>query len=206
MPRLVDKKAKRRQILKAALKVFARQGIYDFKVIEIARAASVGKGTLYEYFPSKNDLIVGCFTEFMAEFDEYVTSQVARQTDPAEKVRRLVSATFEFCLADPAPLEALFHFYAAGISGRDGKPLLAEMTPMYRQMISRVAVIVDEGISQGVFRPTDSKLAASLILALLDGVFFQVALGVIRTDDDDFATRISHLLLEGLLEHRHERP
>lgn len=205
-PRVVDKEAKRRQIQKAALKVFARQGIYDFKMIEIAEMAGVGKGTLYEYFPSKNDLIVGCFNEFMTEFDEHVASRLAELTDPVEKIRKLIAASFEFCLADKELLDTLFDFYAASIPRRDGKSLLSELSPMYQQMIAHVAAIIDDGVSTGVFRSTDGKLAASLILALLDGIFFQLALGVIEIEDDKFADRISNLLLDGLLINPHEKP
>ena len=57
-PRIVDREAKRKQILGAAMTVFARKGINDFRMIEIAEAANMGKGTLYEYFPSKDELII----------------------------------------------------------------------------------------------------------------------------------------------------
>jgi TetR/AcrR family fatty acid metabolism transcriptional regulator len=197
-PRIVDKEAKRQMILKAALKVFARKGLNDFKVIEVAEAAGVGKGTIYEYFPSKDDLIVGCFSQFMLEFDHHIAAQLAELTDPAEKIRRLVSAMFEFCYEDPLLMQALFDFYAAGIPRRDGKSLLTGLAPMYRQMIDHVAAIIDEGVAAGTFRPVNSTLVSSAVLALLDGLFFQIALGVIKADAGPFAERISDLLLTGL--------
>jgi len=201
-PRVVDKEAKRRLIQKAALKVFARQGIYDFKMIEIAEMAGVGKGTLYEYFPSKNDLIVGCFNEFMTEFDEHVASRLAELTDPVEKIQKLISASFEFCLADKELLDTLFDFYAAGIPRRDGKSLLSELSPMYQQMIAHVAAIIDDGVSSGVFRSTNGKLAASMILALIDGVMFQIALQVVDANAELLAKQISDMVLNGLLNNK----
>ena len=203
-PRIVDKEAKRRLIQKAALKVFARQGIYDFKMIEIAEMAGVGKGTLYEYFPSKNDLIVGCFNEFMTEFDEHVASRLAELTDPVEKIRKLIAASFEFCLADKELLDTLFDFYAAGIPRRDGKSLLSELSPMYQQMIAHVAAIIDDGVSSGVFRSTDGKPVASMILALLDGVMFQIALQVVDADAGLLAEQVSDMVLNGLLNNKGE--
>lgn len=201
-PRVVDKEAKRNQILEAALTVFTRQGIHDFRMIEIAEAAKVGKGTLYEYFPSKDDLIVGCFSLFMSRFKSHVAASLAEVTDPVEKIRKMVEATFEFCLTDRALFDTIFDFYAAGIPRRDGKSLLTELAPMYRDMIEWVGTVVDDGVSQGLFRPTDSRVAASSILALLDGLFFQLALGVIKIDSYDFSYRISSNLLNGLLDHK----
>lgn len=201
-PRVVDKKAKREQILEAALTVFTRQGINDFRMIEIAEAANVGKGTLYEYFPSKDDLIVGCFSLFMSRFNEHVTFQLSDVTNPIEKIRKLISASFEFCLSDRALFDTIFDFYAAGIPRRDGKTLLTELTPMYRDMIDWVSTVIDEGVALGHFKPTDTKVAASSVLALLDGLFFQLALGVINVESADFADKISAVLLDGLMDHR----
>jgi len=205
-PRVVDKKAKRKQIIEAALTVFTKQGIHDFRMIEIAEAANVGKGTLYEYFPSKDDLIVGCFSLFMSRFNDHVTTQLSDVTDPVEKIKKLISASFEFCLTDRAMFDTIFDFYAAGIPRRDGKSLLTELTPMYTEMIEWVSVVIDDGVSQGLFRPTDSKVAASSVLALLDGLFFQLALGVISIDSIDFANRISSNLLDGLLDRKNINP
>jgi TetR/AcrR family fatty acid metabolism transcriptional regulator len=205
-PKIVDKEAKRKQILVAALTVFTRKGIHDFRMIEIAEAANVGKGTLYEYFPSKDDLIVGCFSLFMSRFNDHVATQLSDVTDPVEKIKKLISATFEFCLTDRALFDTIFDFYAAGIPRRDGKSLLTELTPMYTDMIEWVSTVIDDGVSQGRFIPTDSKVAASSILALLDGLFFQLALGVISVDSTDFANKISEILLNGLLNHKNVNP
>ncbi len=70
-----DGGGKRKQILEAAIKVFANNGFYNSKVEEIANEANVGKGTVYEYFNSKQDLFQEMlkyihniyFTEFMAD-------------------------------------------------------------------------------------------------------------------------------------------
>jgi TetR/AcrR family fatty acid metabolism transcriptional regulator len=198
-PKIVDKKAKRRLIEKAALKVFAQTGLAGFKMAEIAVAAGVGKGTLYEYFPSKDDLIIGCFEEFMVEFDEHGRAAIEGLSDPTEMIRKLIAASFEFCLADRALLDTLFDFYAAGIPRRNGRSLLPQLAPMYRQMIKQVATIVDAGIAQNQFRATDSRAAASMILALIDGVTFQIALRATEADAELLSKQTSEMVLNGLV-------
>ena len=54
MPKIVDKKKKREKILETAITVFAKRGIANTKITDIAEAAQVGKGTIYEYFHSKD--------------------------------------------------------------------------------------------------------------------------------------------------------
>lgn len=58
MPKIVDKEAKRRELIAAAAKVFARDGYEKTRMADVASTADVGKGTLYEYFPSKEDLFL----------------------------------------------------------------------------------------------------------------------------------------------------
>jgi hypothetical protein len=119
--------------------------------------------------------------------------------DPAGQIERLISSSMKFCLAEKERLDALFDFYAAGIPKHDGKSILGDLAPNYRQMIGWVAEIVAEGVKRGVFRPVDDKLVASMILALLDGLFFQAALGVTQLDGNQTARRVSRILLDGLL-------
>lgn len=198
-PKIVDKTAKRKLIIDGALKVFARSGLYDFKMIEVAEEAGVGKGTLYEYFPSKDALIAGSFALFMEEFESHLASQLQPEDDPAAQIERLISSSMEFCLAEKERLDALFDFYAAAIPKHDGKSILGDLAPNYRHMIGWVAEIVADGVKRGIFRPVDDKLVASMILALLDGLLFQAALGVTQLDVNKTAHGVSQMLLHGLL-------
>jgi hypothetical protein len=61
---------KRRRILQAAVKVFARKGYFAARVAEIAQRAGVADGTIYLYFRGKEDILVSLFDELMAEHVE----------------------------------------------------------------------------------------------------------------------------------------
>ncbi|ACB85512.1 TetR/AcrR family transcriptional regulator [Natranaerobius thermophilus] len=75
----IDKSNKRMDILVAAAKVFSEENFYQVKVQEIADAAGIGKGTIYEYFNSKEEL----FHEMLREgFKQYY--QVVR-IDPNDE-------------------------------------------------------------------------------------------------------------------------
>ena len=54
---------KRDRILKAAIKVFAKNGFYATRVSEIAKAAGVADGTIYLYFKNKDDVLITIFEE-----------------------------------------------------------------------------------------------------------------------------------------------
>ncbi len=65
MPKIVDKEAKRKDILNAAIHVFVEQGAAKTKIADIAKRANIGKGTIYEYFSSKEDIFQESMVLFM---------------------------------------------------------------------------------------------------------------------------------------------
>ncbi len=70
---------KREQILEAALTVFSCKGFHNARMIEIARQAGVGKGTVYEYFASKSDLFYQMAereaTRYLREIRRHIETQ-----------------------------------------------------------------------------------------------------------------------------------
>ena len=62
MPKIVDKAAKKNEILLAAMRLFAEKGVVNSKMADIAIAAGIGKGTIYEYFRSKEEIFGEAFS------------------------------------------------------------------------------------------------------------------------------------------------
>lgn len=70
------KAAARSQIIAAGIALFARHGITDVTVDQIAKAADVGKGTIYNYFQTKEDIMVA----FMVDLERRVQTELHRFT------------------------------------------------------------------------------------------------------------------------------
>lgn len=80
MPKIVDKAAKRQEILQAAISVFVEKGYHGAKMADIAVAAGMGKGTLYEYFPTKESLPKEIFNLFFTGLgDQFAHLQQSEQ-------------------------------------------------------------------------------------------------------------------------------
>lgn len=197
-PKVVDKQLKRAQILRAALRILAQQGVANFKMDDIAAAASVGKGTLYTYFPSKQDLISGTFAFLLEEFQAYVESRLDTQATPRTQLSQYIKYSFEFCIRNKERLDALFDFYAAGIPRKDGRPPTVEMSTQYRQSRRWLAGIIEQGIRTGEFRQVDPEAAAGMIIAVLDGLLYQAVVGVISLYDTQLPRHLESLLMQGL--------
>ncbi|MFM8535661.1 MAG: TetR/AcrR family transcriptional regulator [Acidimicrobiia bacterium] len=86
---------KRALILKAATKVFARNGFFNSQVADVARVAGVAAGTVYLYFEGKDDLLVSIFEQSMGTVLAEGRAAIAGVADPAERLRVLARLHLE---------------------------------------------------------------------------------------------------------------
>jgi AcrR family transcriptional regulator len=175
MPKIVDKEAKKLEILHAAMFVFARKGIVNTKMIDIAREAGVGKGTIYEYFPSKEGIFISAY-HFMFEMTENeIKMAMASTDDPLKKLELILDITFNSFMGHGGEFAAiLMDFWAEGVRKNDSKVLeIIDLKGAYEQLRQLVSSILKEGIKQKIFRKMDVNLVSAVLLGALDGVALQ---------------------------------
>lgn len=76
-----------RNILDAAFRLMAKNGYETTSISQIAKAAGVSKGLMYNYFESKEDLLKVLLNDAMAEGDQLISEVIS--TDPSETLRNL---------------------------------------------------------------------------------------------------------------------
>jgi AcrR family transcriptional regulator len=153
------------EIVRAALDVFAEKGFAAARMEEIARRAGVTKGTVYLYFPSKDDLFRAVVHETIVPAVESGERLVAGfEGSAAELIRELVTAwwqrhggTAQACLgklvaAEAANFPALARFY------------MDEVVLRSRALLEGA---IRRGIERGEFRPVPVTDAARLAIAPL---------------------------------------
>ena len=164
------KKSKRKLIIQAAIKVYAQKGFSNTKIIDIAQAASIGKGTIYEYFSSKEEIFNEAFFYFENQMDQEILKRSHEAKCPREQLIVFIEACFDIYLQFSDFMEVLFDFWAYGIQNRLNNIDLKSMYEKYRQSIIDV---IEAGIEAGVFKPVNSFMTASAILAAIDGLSLQ---------------------------------
>jgi TetR/AcrR family transcriptional regulator, fatty acid metabolism regulator protein len=81
---------KRVRLLKAAIKIFAKNGFYKSRVEEIAKEAGVATGTTYLYFENKDDILISIFEEEMEPIISRLKQEIATKTTAKEKLQVFV--------------------------------------------------------------------------------------------------------------------
>ena len=173
-PRYVDKKERAREITQAALDVFSQKGYAGTSVDEIAAAAGIAKGTVYEYFPSKDQLYIAALMVFVEEFENAMADRLASVDDPFLRLIEYISLSVDFASQENAAAVRTMFDILQQSAMENGvffkrKYLVREMMSGYRSMLTDILL---DGISKGVFQAhlaRDAEKLATNIVAFLDG-------------------------------------
>jgi len=194
-PSMVDKDRKKAQIAEAALHVFARKGTSKTKMADVAKEAGIGKGTVYEYFPSKDALFYYTTHLFIEQIYKELGRQILMLTDPLDKLTAIIRTSLNMFIAVGEKARFMLEIWAEGIRSGTEFLDLAEMYTQYHRMLSAV---LEDGIRQGVYRPHDVSLTASFIIGALDGLFLQMILGIQTFSTQQASDEIVEMVLNGI--------
>jgi TetR/AcrR family fatty acid metabolism transcriptional regulator len=161
----VSQEEKRRQILEAAVRAFAKKGYHACRVGEIAEEAGVAYGLVYHYFGSKEELLQTIFrdtwTQMLTRIDE-----LEAEGDPAsEQVRKVTALLLRTWRRDPDLVRVLVREVTR--SPEQLQQQIQEIGHAY-EALER---IVRRGQKSGEFRAEiDPKLAATVFYGALEEV------------------------------------
>jgi AcrR family transcriptional regulator len=196
-------KDKRRRILAAAQEVFAEQGFDAARMDEVARRARVGKGTLYNYYDSKEDLLIQAVIASMEEVQERIASAVDPRPD--QPIRSLEDVLRMLVVESLPALTERFHSLynqASGLIARDSdarRRLFAANQAFYRDRERDFEELIEAGARSGHFRSDVDPAEMSLLLqALFDGLLRRATFDPERVDPSRAFGALLQLLRGGL--------
>jgi TetR/AcrR family transcriptional regulator, fatty acid metabolism regulator protein len=168
---------KRRQILDAAVRVFARQGFHSTRVSDIADEAGVAYGLVYHYFSSKDEVLNELFSVrwslLLAAIDEIDRSDAM----PRDKLAAVAGFIVDSYRYDPELMKVII-VEVTRAANSFGRTHLPEIRTAY----DSIARIVAEGQERGAFRRDIDPIFASMsfygaIEQLLSGWIFELIPG-----------------------------
>jgi AcrR family transcriptional regulator len=200
MPIIVDKQKKRQEIMEAAIAIFSRMGYHRAKIKDIADEAGVGKGTVYEYFETKEDLFLQAGDFLYAQYIEAQKMSLDAVGDSKERIRSLISATLENAVIWTGMMYLTIDIWSEmDRKGKEDK-LRRLMKDMIARMIDVFVQYVREGQKGGVFKKLDPRLMSRIVLASLDGLVFQLLINRDAFDTKVMSDVLAEILLEGMAE------
>jgi len=168
-------KNKDRLIIEAAVVVFAQKGYASATVADIAARAGIGKGTIYEYFASKEELFFAVFEWFKLQTGVAAKVNIGVLGESASK---RLEALSDAIMGMWEEIEDVFtltiEFWAASSSSQIRDRIKKAFRKMYREFRDTVAALIREGIERGEFRSdTDPDSLAAALVGAWDALFLQ---------------------------------
>jgi TetR/AcrR family fatty acid metabolism transcriptional regulator len=157
---------KRAVILDAALKTFVKRGYPETKVAEIASDAGVAEGTIYNYFQSKEDLLLALFDEKWGMIIDEIRKKIGRLEDPNKKLKAIF-ATVVMMFKKNRQLAELFM-----VDIKQSSIFLNNYTiNRIVEFLGLIEEILEEGKRKGLYRKDlDTRVAKMIIFGAAQGI------------------------------------
>lgn len=150
---------RRHQIFHQVVNIFLKKGFQETSMREIAETAGLGKSTLYDYFKTKDEILVYFFEDQLNDVTEEAQSIALKNLSADKRLRQIMEKHLENLQANKSL------FLKLSLESQRLKPesqkQIQEKQNAYQDLIR---ALIEEGIREGVFRKVNSLLAARLLI------------------------------------------
>jgi AcrR family transcriptional regulator len=195
------KEARPQELLDAALELFVEKGFAATRAEEVAARAGVSKGTLYLYYPSKEDLLKAVIEHRVASEIAAGAAEAASFKGPTDELLRAVLTQWWQRIYD-SPVSGVFKIVITEVRN------FPEIAEFHRRAVVEpgqklIGQLLQRGIDRGEFRPVDLATAVhSLVFPMIMACLHKHSLGACipeeRLDGKTFIRNHIELMLEGL--------
>jgi AcrR family transcriptional regulator len=173
---------RRRQILDAAVRVFARQGFHSTRVADIADEADVAYGLVYHYFDSKENVLDELFRQRWSLLIEAIEEADRSTRSPQEKLGTVAGFIIDSYRYDPELMKVII-VEVTRAANSFGQTHLEQINEAYRA----IASIVSQGQADGQFRSdVDAYFASMTFYGVIEQLLSGWIFGLIPAEDADF--------------------
>jgi AcrR family transcriptional regulator len=172
---------RRRLILDAAVRVFARGGYHGSRVGDIATEAGVAHGLLYHYFASKDEVLETVFRENFGALLERFRAVEGSDEPAADKLEGIAKILLRTWRNDPDLVTVMVREVARS-------PQLQSQVDEVGEAFTILQRVIEQGQADGVFRrDLDARLASWIVYGGLEEVLTGWVLGQLPDGDEEVA-------------------
>ena len=188
---------RRELIMEAAQKLFEKKGFELTTVDEIAAEAELGKGTIYSYFKSKDEIYIAILEKGLEILKERMFRALENQGTAVETLYSLYDTFIQYHRDRKGFIETLFVQVDDQIFFRLGDLVrgLKNKSSEWVEMVNRV---LQMGIDSGEFVRFDVDKMAKTIIGMILGIIIQYEMGRIDEDLVNYRQSVFQLVLDGI--------
>ncbi len=181
MARVIDKDERRLMIVHAAIGVFMESSVQKTTMQQIAKAADVSKGSLYEYFKNKDELIVAVFEACNVEMGTLIKSAIADEQNPLEQLRISIETVAKAASGtSDNQLKMTFELWTEVMQTEESTDAaIQSFRSNYASFHTFIKYCLTNAKSEKLIKDINVEEGARTVMAIIDGIFYHsVGLGV----------------------------
>lgn len=159
MPKLVDKEERKKEIALSCKDLFMRKGIKALTIAEVAKSAGIGKGTVYEYFKNKDEVIFTIVDILSQEKDRIRQEHMDKLCSTKDKLKLFFKFFYD---EDHKDLRKLYKEFISINLISPNEAMLNKKAQKHKKYQSIFDSILQEGIAKGEIDGNAMKLANGL--------------------------------------------
>ena len=158
-------------VLNVAEKLFAEKGFVKVTMQQIAQKAEFALGTLYSFFKGKKHIYTQMIDTKLEQFVSFIEEEISSETNPRQQVEKFIEAKLTYLRNNLAFLQLYFaEMHAPQLFY--GQEVGRGIKKRYDDLIANLSNILNRGISEGIFMPSQPEALANA----LDGLTNALAL------------------------------
>ncbi|MEA3288095.1 MAG: TetR/AcrR family transcriptional regulator [Candidatus Marinimicrobia bacterium] len=177
-----ERQRHRHEIIEAAVHLFARNGFNETKLEDVAALAEFGKGTIYNYFENKGDLLLSSIKFAIEDAQRYLQDQLRDVDDVIERLSLIVIAQFDYYDQNEDYMRLMVSQH---------RNIVQEMTHMnnsglYKEKLKLSNMLVKEfqrAIDTNRIKPGSAKSYTNYLLGMIHGQVRGLSSGEIEKDE-----------------------
>ena len=185
---------KKKIITKVAQKIFSKYGLIKTTVDEIAKAARMGKASLYHYFKSKEDIFKEVVEQENRFLKEKIREAIINEDTPQKKIKIYILKKMEYLKELANIHSALKDDYLEHYSFIEK---IREKNN--REELFTIREILQDGEDRGIFEINDIELTAFAIVSALKGLEYPWSINIAFPEIESNIDKLLEILFNGIV-------
>ena len=198
-PKPSVKEERTQEIVEAAMKVFAREGFHHATMDHIAEETGVSKGTLYLYFPSKDEIIFSLLEWFFqkeySNFEKLGEGEISARG----KIEKVTQTFLDGLLAIRPFIPVMYEFFS--LSARNPRVGEAIRNSLYGFM-EQIQPVFEKGVENREFKNLDPESLVFTYGALIEGTLLIWSCDVEKIDLRETLTNSLKIFFDGIMKEK----
>ena len=199
MPKIVDKESKRKKIARIAMELFAHNGYEKTSIREITSQAGMGKGTFYDYFKDKEDILNEIVNLLFDELAGILVGKISNVEEPITQLKMLLKEAVIMSGDSDQLVLSYMDIWRRAVIQKHESEYINVFQKNLEDSKKAIAAIIEAAKAEGKIRADiDSSMIATVLLALIDGLCIHFMTSKSGMDVDTIIQSFFDALMNGM--------